>query len=207
MRIEEIKPSQRKKGRILVKFSDGSILRLTEDVVLSYGLRPGEELGEDRLAALRSDAAAAVVKTQAAEIVGSRALSRRELERKLQRRGAAPEAVQGAADWLEDIGALDDGNYAGVVARHYAQRGYGPGRVRQELQRRGVDREHWDDALRELPDSAVAIDAYIAKKCRGQVPDEKLRRRIVDGLLRRGFRWEEIRAGLGRFGAAEDLEE
>ena len=95
MRIEEIKPSQRKKGRILVKLSDGSILRLTEDVVLSYGLRPGEELGEDRLAALRSDAAAAVVKTQAAEIVGSRALSRRELERKLQRRGAAPGAVQG----------------------------------------------------------------------------------------------------------------
>ena len=30
MRIEEIKPSQRKKGRILVKLSDGSILRLTE---------------------------------------------------------------------------------------------------------------------------------------------------------------------------------
>ena len=130
MRIEEIKPSQRKKGRILVKLSDGSILRLTEDVVLSYGLRPGEELGEDRLAAPRSDAAAAAVKTQAAEIVGSRALSRRELERNLQRRGAAPEAVQGAADWLEDIGALDDGNYAGVVARHYAQRGI-PRAVRQ----------------------------------------------------------------------------
>ena len=206
MRIEAIKPSQRKKGRILVKLSDGSILRLTEDVVLVHGLRPGEELSEERLVSLRSDAAAAAVKAQAAELVGRRALSRRELEQKLRQKGAEEAAAHDAAEWLEDIGALDDGSYAAVVARHYAQMGYGPGRVRQELQRRGIGREHWEAALQELPDSAGAIAAYIEKRCRGAVPDERERRRIADGLLRRGFRWEEIRPALERLCGQEDAE-
>ena len=36
------------------------------------------------------------------------------------------------------MGFLNDGRYAALVVRHYAGKGYGPARVRQELQRRGV---------------------------------------------------------------------
>ena len=197
MRIEEIKPSQRKKGRILVKLSDGAILRLTEET--ASALSVGMELDEGELAALEQAAAMGTVKNQAVELVGRRALSRRELEQRLLQKGGDAAAVAETADWLEEIGALDDGNYAEVVARHYARRGYGAGRVRQELQRRGIPREHWDIALEQLPDSGDAIRSYIQKKCGGDLEDPGVKKRVCDGLLRRGFSWSEIRAAISGY--------
>ena len=47
--------------------------------------------------------------------------------------------MEPAADWLEDLGAIDDAAYARLVARHYGARGYGPGRVREELRRRRAE--------------------------------------------------------------------
>ena len=198
MRIEEIKPSQRKRGRFLVKLEDGTILRLTEAEVAAFGLRAGLDLDSGRLAQLQADLRRSAARAQAAGIAGSRALSRRELEEKLARRGVGQADVQAAADWLEDLGAINDGDYARLVARHYGDRGYGPGRVREELRRRGVPKEFWEDALAQLPEAGASIDAYLQKKCRNVVPDEKERRRLADGLLRRGFSWEDIRPALER---------
>ena len=177
--------------------ADGTILRLTEEI--SSALSVGMELDETELAALERAAAAGAVKNQAVELIGRRALSRRELEQRLLQKGGEAAAVEETADWLEEIGALDDGNYAEVVARHYARRGYGAGRVRQELQRRGISREHWDAALEQLPDSGDAIRTYIQKKCGGDLEDPKVKKRVCDGLLRRGFSWGEIRAALSAY--------
>ena len=47
MRIEEVKKSERKRGRFLVRLEDGDVLRVTEEELLRFGLRPGLEL-EDR---------------------------------------------------------------------------------------------------------------------------------------------------------------
>ena len=109
------------------------------------------------------------------------------------------------ADWLESLGAVDDAAYAGVIARHYAASGYGPGRVRQELQKRGVSRELWDDALSQLPDSADAIDRFLQKKLSGRTPDRALLKKLSDALLRRGFSWSDIRPALNRLG--EEIDE
>lgn len=199
MRIEEIKPSQRKTGRFLVKLEGGALLRVTEEELLRFGLRPGEELDEEGLAALRESARASSVKAAAAGMIGRQALSKAELTRRLVRRGAEASDAQAAADWLEDIGAVDDPAYAGALARHYGQRGYGPARVRQELQRRGVSRELWEEALRELPDSGDTLDALIQKRCRGDLSDPREIKRLSDGLMRRGFSWGEVKAALSRY--------
>ena len=183
---------------MLLELEDGSLLRLTEETAERLALREGMELTN----ALREALSAAPVREEAVRLVGSRALSRRELERRLEKKGGAAEDIRDTADWLEDIGALDDRNYAGVVARRCAARGYGPGRVRQELQRRGIPREHWEEALRELPPAEEAIAAYLEKKCRDGAPDERQRRRLADGLLRRGFAWEDVRPALERLGGA-----
>lgn len=199
MRIESVKQSQRKQGRFLVKLEGGDLLRVTEDELLRFGLRPGLELDEDRLAALQSAAKASSVKTTAANIIGSRALSRSELQRRLVRKGADEADAQAAADWLEDIGAVNDEAYAAAVARDYGRRGYGPQRVREELRRRGISRQLWDGALAQLPDSAAVLDALIRKKCRGDLSDPREVKRLSDALLRRGFSWGEVRAAVGRY--------
>ena len=107
-----------------------------------------------------------------------------------------------AADWLEGLGYLNDKEYARMVAEHCAAKGYGPARAREELRRRGVPREHWDGALAGMDDPTAAIDAFLRKKLRGaELSDPKVRKRLSDALARRGFRWEDISAGLRRLGA------
>ena len=63
---------------------------------------------------------------------------------------------------------MDESAYAAAIARHYAAMGYGPGRVRQELQRRGIPQELWDDALALLPEGEEAIERFIRSKCKGK---------------------------------------
>lgn len=199
MRIKEVKPSQRKKGRFLVVLEDGDILRITEEELLRFGLRSGEELEEETLEALRSSAKTSQVKAQAAGMIGRRAFSKSELQRRLIRGGAAEADAQAAADWLEDIGAVDDPAYAAAVVRDYGRRGYGPAKIREELPRRGVPRELWEVALEELPDSEDILDDLIRKRCRGDLSDPREVKRLSDGLLRRGFSWSQVKEALSRY--------
>jgi regulatory protein len=114
---------------------------------------------------------------------------------RLDRKGVREDIVEETADWLERMGYVDDEEYAGQIVRHYAAKGYGAGRVREELARRGVTREYWETALQQMPDTADAVDRFLRSKLRGE-PDRKEKKRVSDALLRRGFSWEEIRPAL-----------
>ena len=74
-------------------------------------------------------------------------MSRRELERKLESWEAAPEEAAAICGRLEELGFLNDASYAEQVVRHYSAKGYGLRKLRDELYRRGVPRELWDEAL------------------------------------------------------------
>jgi regulatory protein len=95
---------------------------------------------------------------------------------------------------------MDDEEYAGMVVRHYAAKGYGAGRIRQELNRRGLDRELWDEALTQLPEDTDTIDRLLAAKLRGrELTDKAQRDKAANALFRRGFSWQEIRAAMERY--------
>lgn len=204
MRIEEVKKSERKRGRFLVRLEDGDVLRVTEEELLRFGLRPGLELDEAAAEAVRASAKSSSAKATAANMIGSRALSKKELTRRLIQKGNDASDAQAAADWLEDIGAVDDAAYAASLVRHYGEKGYGPARVREELRRRGVDRALWDEALEELPDPAEILDRLIQKKSGGDLRDRKELKRISDGLLRRGFAWGDVKDALRRYTEIEE---
>ena len=204
MKIEELKPSKHVKGRFLVKLEDGELLKVTESEILNFSLSVGRDLDGETLEALHRAAKQSSVKSTAVNIVGSRALSKKELTDRLVRKGAESEEAAEAAGWLENIGALDDRAYAGMLARRCAARGYGPARVREELRRRGIDRDLWEEALAELPDQAETLDALIQKKCRGDLSDRREVKRVSDGLLRRGFSWPDVKAALRRYTEMEE---
>ena len=141
------------------------------------------------------------MKATAADLIGKRAMSRRDLERKLQEKGASQAEARYAAEWLEAIGAINDAEYAAVLVRHCADLGYGPARMREKLREKGVPRELWDEALDHAADSADQIDRFLTAKLRGRAPEEAEKRRLTSALLRRGFAWGDIRAAWGRLGA------
>lgn len=201
MRIEKLERSRHKRDRILAFLEDGTLLRLTEQELLDFRLRAGDDLDEETLARLKAAAGASGVRTKAAELIGKRAMSSRDLQRKLQDKGASEAEARYAAEWLEAIGALDDAGYAAALARHCASLGYGPQRVRQKLFEKGVPRELWEEALEELPEPAEQIRRFLEGKLRGRTPDEKEKKRLCDALLRRGFSWSDVGPALRELGA------
>ncbi|MCL2369009.1 MAG: recombination regulator RecX [Oscillospiraceae bacterium] len=139
------------------------------------------------------------IRKRAVEILGRRAMSRRELIDKLTQKGEDREAAEEVAHWLVEVGLLNDADYAEMVIRHYAAKGYGQLRIQQELRRRGIDKDLWDVALMEMPEEFDALDHFIQSRLRGEDPDRKEEQRVADALRRRGYNWEEISAGLRRY--------
>ena len=184
--------------RILVEFEGGESLRSTLAAVTDARLYVGMELDEEEYAALRRSSSRGLERQKALELLSRRPHSRKELKDKLLRRGVSEEDAEDCVAWLAERGFLDDEEYAGAVARHYAAKGYGAGRVRSELQRRGIDRELAADTLSDLPDNAGKIDAFLARRL-GDSHDREAVRKVSAALFRRGFSWEEIRAALRRF--------
>lgn len=201
MRIEKIERSKHKQGRVLVHLEGGDLLRITEDELLRFDLYTGLDITAETVVELQKCAARSETRLRAANIVSARALSKRELTKRLQGKGASEEDAAAAADWLEGIGALDDLAYAKAVVRHYSASGYGAAKIRDELRRRGVARELWDEALAGAPDAGETIARVIAAKTKGRTLDEKERKKLSDMLLRRGFAWRDVKAALRALGA------
>ena len=205
MRITRIENSKHVQERVLVYLEEGDPLRITGHELLQFGLYPGMDLSPQLVVQLEASGKRSEGRVKAAQLASGRMMSRKELADKLNRKGIAPDTAEEAVEWLTSLGAGDDAAYAGGIARHYAASGYGPGRVRQELQKRGVPRELWDDALAQLPDSTDAIDRFLRRKLGGRTPDRAALKKLSDALLRRGFSWSDIRPALNRLG--EEIDE
>lgn len=207
MRITKLLPSQRIQGRWLCHLEDGTILRVTENEVVCFGLYSGMELTEELREQLEEAVRRGEVKEKALRLLSGRPMSRKELVDKLtarprdkEKEHVPEELAEEAADRLEELGYLNDAEYARTVARHYAAKGYGGRKLRDELWKRGVPREYWDQALEEVQDPTDAMDAFIRRKLMGRTADRETLGKLSAALARRGYRWEDIRAALSRYG-------
>ena len=196
--VVRVVPSAKIKDRFYVELDSGENLTVTVAQVADFGLRPGRVFDEAEFGLLTDSVSLTAAKGKALEALARRPLSRREVTERLDRRGVREDIAEETADWLERMGYVDDGEYAGQIVRHYAVKGYGAGRVREELAKRGVPREYWDTALEQMPDTGDAVDRFLRATLRGE-PDRKEKKRVADARLRRGFSWEEIRSGMDRW--------
>lgn len=199
MVIQELKPSKRVEGRWLAVLEDGSILRVGEGEVIDFALYAGKELSDEEAERLQDAARRGELKGRAIELLMRRQQSRKELGRKLAEWEASPEEITAICDRMEELGYLNEPEYAGRIVRHYAAKGFGERKLRDELYRRGIPRELWEEALSQIEDNAPAIDAFLAKKLKGSHEPGDLKR-ASDALARRGFSWSEISDALRRYG-------
>lgn len=224
MRIEKLEPSKHKEGRWLVWLDDASCVRVGEGDVVSLGLYAGRELSDAEGEALCAAGERSRLMERAVGLLSLRPMSRKELLDKLcapprQKRGKYPydklddgpgqpllqaqrEALRGraeeVADRLAGLGLLNDGEYARTVVRHYAAKGYGPRKLRDELYRRGVPRELWEEAMGEREPDGDQVLALARQKLRGAEPTRENLKKASDYLARRGYGWEEISSALDR---------
>lgn len=132
------------------------------------------------------------------DLLARRDHSRKELARKLLNKGHEEPAVMEALQGLANERLLDDGRYAESYIQSRAAKGYGPLRIRMELQERGVDDALVADYLDERePSWRERARAVRGKRFGDELPDEyKEKARQMRFLQYRGFSGEQIRAAL-----------
>ena len=140
-------------------------------------------------------------KKRALRLLERRDYSRKELILKLTEKGEPLEDAAAVADRMIELGVISDERYSRMLVRHYAAKGYGTCRIKQELYRHGIHTDLWEEAMEELPpppSQDEIIDKLLRSKLRSSEPDQKEIKKATDALLRRGFSWSEISASKQR---------
>ena len=94
--------------RFLARFDTGEELRTTLAVVTDFHLRSGKELTSQELDTLRAASERSRCRQRALRIIGTRAMSVKELTDRLKEKGETPDNAEDAAAWLEQMHLLDD---------------------------------------------------------------------------------------------------
>ena len=187
--MPEITGLKERRGRVRV-FVDGEFrVEIDAAVAAERGLREGdvlpeEELGEALLAGERS-----LGMNRALNLLGYRARSEGELRGRLSRHGHSEAAIEAVVGRLEELGYLDDEEFARGMA-HQKARKYGPRRVSLELQRGGVDAATAEvaveEAFEELSEGSAAREAA-SRRYNTAERSDALARRVYGFLTRRGY--------------------
>jgi regulatory protein len=186
--MPEITRVRERRGRARI-FVDGEFwAEIDADVAVERGLREGVALGLEELEAARVAGERALAMNRALHFLGYRARSRSEVRERLRRYGYGEETVRAVIGRLEELGYLDDEEFARTVVREKARR-YGPRRVSADLRRSGVDTELAqgivEEEFAERSEVEAARSAAARRYNRGGSDAEA--RRVYGFLVRRGY--------------------
>ena len=198
MRIDSISQSPDRTGRYLVKFSDGSTMKLYRQTVEDFRLYPGREI-ED-MDALRESAGSYSAKMRAVRIVSASAVSKRDLENRLVRKGEDPIQAKEAVQWMAELNLVDDRQTARQIVDSCIRKGYGLQRAKQALYEKQIPKALWEEALESYPDQTDAITRFLGQRIRDP-EDPKQVKRAVDAALRRGHGYGQIKRALEQIGS------
>ncbi|HYF43602.1 MAG TPA: recombination regulator RecX [Ramlibacter sp.] len=133
------------------------------------------------------------LKGRALRLLGGREHSRAELERKLAAHEEAPGQLERILDELQAKGFISDQRVVESVLHRRAAR-LGAGRIRQELQGKGLDGELVQQAMAKLKSTELARAREVWQRKFGSLPaDAAERGRQARFLAARGFNGEVIR--------------
>ena len=195
MIITDVRP---RRHRLSQMFIDGEpAVKVDTEIWLRSGLCVGDEIDDERLHALLQDSAAHRAHEKALYLLEHRAHSKKELAAKIARTEFDRDAANAAADRMEELGLIDDEQYARRFAQElFERRGFGARRVKQELGRKGIDSEIISAVLEEFSpetdETVEKIREIVERKYPAAWEDEKVRRRAVAALQRYGYKMDDI---------------
>ena len=197
MRIDHIAAAPDRAGRYLVKFNDGSSMRLYRQTVEDFSLYTGLEMDEEQMTKLRSAAGQMSAKMRAVRIVSASSVSKKDLQSRLIAKGEDPAQARKAVEWMADLDLIDDRKTAQQVVERCIYKGYGLARAKQALYEKKIPKEYWEEALEDYPPQYDKITEYLQGHLHAGA-DQKEIKRVIDALIRRGHSYSNIRRVLDR---------
>jgi regulatory protein len=186
--MPEITGVRERRGRARI-FVDGEFwAEIDAGVAAERGLREGLALGLEELDEARIAGERALAMSRALNYLGYRARSEKEVRDRLRRYGHGEETARGVIGRLEELGYLDDEDFARLVARQKARR-YGPRRISAELRRSGVGAELAAEVVDEefAARSELEEARSVAAQRYNRGGSDAEARRVYGFLVRRGY--------------------
>lgn len=189
-----------RKGLTQLYIDGEPAMQVDSEVFLLSPYKLGSRLTDEELYELVQDSDRRRAKEKALYLLEHRSYSKKELAEKLAQ--ALPkEAACEAACRMEDIGLINDEDYARRYAKDlFLRKKLGPGRVKQELLRKGIDGELVSALLTEYGGEDGCVNENIRTVLQRKYPlwqeDEKVKRRALAALQRLGYKWDQIRTVL-----------
>ena len=191
--ITAIEPQESKAHRYSI-FVDGQFaLGVDERVVISLGLEPGQPITADKLAQISAEEEARRAWEAATRLLEHRPRSRQELGRRLRQKDFADATIGRVLDRLEDLGLINDDDFARQLVRSLAGRRHLSKRaIFDRLRRAQISRDIAEAAMAgelvdydEAAQAKQVVDKYLPRLAGAD--HEKQRRRLWGYLRRRGF--------------------
>lgn len=168
----------------------------TVDSLFWYGLgiKNNSEIDDEKLAELKHSVSSRCAFNKAIDLLSRREHSRKEIVTKLDQRGFR-DVSEETAELLVEKGYIDDERFAKMYASELKERKYmGKRRIAQELFLKGIDRDTVYGVLEAMPDSVDdEIRTVTERKYSRALGDEKGYRRAVNGLMRLGYSYDDIK--------------
>lgn len=189
---------QGKANKIHIYVDDEYRATVDSDFWYSERYKNLKEINEDELTELLSAVGFRRAYNKGLDFLSRRPYGKKELIRKLSEKGHEKDSAEKACERLEELGLLNDEEFARILAEElFERKGYGKKRINQELLYRGLDREIAQNAVDALDNDAVKrIILVVKKKYLNKLNDEKGKRRAIDGLLRLGYSYSDIKTAL-----------
>lgn len=197
MRIDHLAAVPDRAGRYLVRFSDGSTMRLYRQTVEDFSLYVGLEMDEKQISDLRTAAGQMSAKMRAVRIVSASSVSKKDLQSRLIAKGEDPQQALEAVEWMEGLDLIDDRKTAQQVVERCIHKGYGLARAKQALYEKRIPKEYWEEALADYPQQIDKISEYLQSHLHTDA-DPKEMKRVIDALIRRGHSYSTVRRVLDR---------
>ena len=206
MRITDL--SRTKRGRYAVSVEGQYLFSLHEEVFYTARLAVGMDLSVEELEALRRESDYKTAKERALRLLSARGYTAHQLKEKLSRY-ADEEASQAAVDRMEELGLVNDGDYAFCCARDlYNLKHYSPRRIEQELQRRGIPQDIWREAAAQFAEEETQsqLEGVIRRKYLRYLGEEKGWNKTVGALSRLGYSYDQIKSAIRRVMEEEEAD-
>jgi regulatory protein len=186
--MPEITGIRERRGKARISVDGEFWAEIDASVAIESGLREGAVLSSEELHVARVAGEGPIAMGRALNLLGYRARSEAEIRDRLTRYGYVGETIEGVVLRLQELGYLDDAEFARLKAREKARR-YGPRRVSVELKKSGVG----DTLAREVVEEEFAGRSEVgearsaaARRYNGRGSDAQARR-VYGFLVRRGY--------------------
>lgn len=205
--ITRIAP-QRDPNRLSIYLDGRFTLGLNAGIVEELGLRVGQALSAAEVTAIREREELNKAVDKALAFLTSRPRSIREVRDRLKEKEIPPDTIDAVIARLEGWGYIGDEGFARYwIENRGANQPRGKRLLRQELWRKGVERETVDQVLDELDVDEAGGALALARKRFKQLSgydEQTQRRRLAAFLQRRGYDWPTVKGALDTLFTATD---